>query len=1275
MRRHYLRLGLALATLLLVTLRLPEQPAPATPSTPRTALARLPLTFEPNGGQVDSAVRFLAHAPGGTLFFTPAEVVLALDDLTCRQDGEAAPESRPRTAAPAPPQTLRLQFVAAHAATLVGGHEGTGRVNYLHGDDPGAWTTDLPTYTGITYSGLYPGVDLQYAGAGGQLKGTYTVAAGADPTAIRWRYAGATGLTVDAAGSLHIRWAGAPLTEQAPLAWQLGADGMRVPVTARYSVAADGSIGFALGAYDRTQPLTLDPTLTYSTYLGGSDADEATGITLDSAGNVYVTGYTYSTNFPLSGAYQGSLAGAYDVFVTKLNAAGSALIYATYLGGSGTESGAAIAVDGAGNATVTGYTYSTNFPTLNAFQGANAGAPDGFLTRLNAAGSALVFSTYLGGGASDYGTGVAISGTGDMYLSGTTQSLNFPIANAFRNTNAGATDAFVSRFNAAGSALVYSTYLGGSGDDQALGVAVDSVGNAYLTGYTQSPNFPLNNALQPAYGGGTYDAFVSVLNTPGAALIYSTYLGGSGLDRAAAIAVDGTGNATVTGYTQSINFPTLNAYQPATAGATDAFLTKLNAIGSALVYSTYLGGSGDDEAQGIALSSTGAASLTGFTSSTNFPTMTPYQPANGGNYDAFLTTVNAAGSALSYSTYLGGSSADRGAAIAVDAAGGAYITGYSQSTNFPLAGPYQPANNGLLDAFVAKISDAPAVTPTPSPTPILAAWVAGASLPTSVVRGAGVVYLLPAVGDDPEHFHNRTRFEVIGGSSSATGAPQLQPYEYQPLTDTWTLKQAVFDDAQVTDMIAVVLTDGVGSRIYMVGGRAPNATSATNKVRIYDPIADVTPTVLTSDPWPALNTLPGGAAVYNNRLYIFGGYEVNVGTKFQIWEFDPLRTAGSRWQLKTASLPAAKAFIPVAALDAGGLYVVGGATYDAATGQLQDSSTAYRYDPVADTLTPIAALLRATSHTQAVEVAEELWVLGGGVSPPAPYNAVQIYNPGTNTWRYGPPFTQARRNAAIGVAEDHAVYMAGGDTILGATQSVEIYREGVAGSPSPTPTQCAVTFNDVPSSNIFYPYIRCLVCLGIVSGYPCGSPGEPCPGLYYRPNNQVTRGQLAKIVAQSAGFIDPVASTQQTFEDVPTGYSVWSSIERVSGHGIISGYPCGGVNEPCVPPLNRPYFRPGSNATRAQISKIVGISAGFQEAVPSAQQTFEDVPGTSTFWVYIERMAGRGVIGGYPCGSPGEPCVAPLNRPYFRPNNNATRGQISKITSLAFFPGCNPPSR
>jgi hypothetical protein len=1270
-------MGLALAALMLMILGSVGPGASPAARSPAQLAARnpLPLTFEPNAGQADPAVRFLAHSAGSALFFTPGEVVLALEDRGCRPPGgPAAAGPGPRTAAPAPPRTLRLQFVDPAPATLVGGHDAAGRVNYLRGADPRDWATDLPTYTGITYSGLYPGVDLQFTGAGGQLKGTYALAAGADPARIRWRYAGARGVRVDAAGDLHITWAGEPLIEQAPLAWQV-IDGQRVAVAARYSVAEDGGIGFLLGAYDRTQPLTVDPTLTYSTYLGGSDADEATGIAVDSAGNVYLTGYTYSTNFPLSSAYQGNLAGAYDVFVTKLSADGSSLIYSTYLGGSGTESGAAITVDGAGNATITGYTYSTNFPIQNAFQPTNAGAPDGFLTRLNPAGSGLVFSTYLGGSAGDYGTGVAVSSTGDVYLSGYTQSTNFPLANPMRPANAGATDAFITRFNAAGSGLVYSTYLGGAGDDQAQSVAVDSVGNAYISGYTQSANFPLNNAYQPAYGGGTYDAFVSVLNTPGAALIYSTYLGGSGLDRAAAIRVDGSSNAIITGYTQSLNFPTQSAFQPANAGATDAFLTKFNAIGSALIYSTYLGGNGDDEAQGLGLGSGGTAYLTGFTSSTNFPTQSAYQPANGGSYDAFMTTFNAAGSALTYSTYLGGGSADRGAAIAVDAAGGATITGSSQSVDFPLVNPYQPGNNGLLDAFVAKLSDTPAATPTPTASPIIAEWEVGAPLLTPVVRAVGVVYLLPGTLDAPEHYHNRTRFEMFGGSAGPSGAAQMRPFEYQPLTDTWTLKQAVFDDSQVTDMVAGVLTDGVGSRIYLVGGRAPGAVTATNKVRIYDPIADVTPTVLTSDPWPVLNTLPGGAAVVNNRLYVFGGYEGNVGTKFQIWEFDPLRAAGTRWQLKSATLPAAKGFIPTFALGSA-IYLAGGATYDAASGTLQDSATAYRYDPVADTLTAIAALPRATSHTGAVEVDGELWVLGGGISPPAPYNLVQVYNPGTNTWRAGPPFMLARRNAAIGVALDHEVFVAGGETMSGATQSLENYREGVPGSPTPAPTPCALTFADVPPGNTFYAAIRCLACQGIVGGYPCGGPGEPCPGSYFRPNNNVTRAQLAKIVAIAAAFSDPVPSTQQTFEDVPSNNGLWLYVERAVGHGLINGYPCGGnAFEPCNAPLNRPYFRPFNNATRGQISKIVGTAAGFTEAVASTQQTFEDVPTGSTFWEYIERMATRGVIGGYPCGGPGEPCNAPGNRPYFRPNNNATRGQISKITAQAFFPGCNPPSR
>jgi hypothetical protein len=232
-------------------------------------------------------------------------------------------------------------------------------------------------------------------------------------------------------------------------------------------------------------------------------------------------------------------------------------------------------------------------------------------------------------------------------------------------------------------------------------------------------------------------------------------------------------------------------------------------------------------------------------------------------------------------------------------------------------------------------------------------------------------------------------------------------------------------------------------------------------------------------------------------------------------------------------------------------------------------------------------------------------------------------------------------------------------------------------TPSPTitpggPTPCSITFNDVPVGSTFYPWIRCLACRGIVGGYPCGGPGEPCPGAYYRPNNDVTRGQVSKIVSESAAFSDPVPSTQQTFEDVPPSGTFWLWVERLATRGIISGYPCGGPFEPCIGPDNRPYFRPNNNVTRGQLSKITSGAAGWTET-PTGQ-TFEDVPPSQTFYLTIERMAVRGIISGYPCGGPFEPCVGPGNRPYFRPNNPATRGQMSKIAAEAFYPNCQTPA-
>jgi hypothetical protein len=390
--------------------------------------------------------------------------------------------------------------------------------------------------------------------------------------------------------------------------------------------------------------------------------------------------------------------------VAKLNAAGSALVYSTYLGGSNYDGGYGIAVDSSGNAYVTGDTNSANFPTMNALQANSGGTSDAFVAKLNATGSALVYSTYLGGSSADYGFSVAVDSSGNAYVTGATQSKNFPTVNPIQAGNPGNSAAFVAKLNATGSALVYSTYLGGASSDQGSGIAVDSSGNAYVTGFTQSTSFPTVNAIQASLGAsGATNAFVSKLNAAGSALVYSTYLGGSNSDGGYGIAVDSSGNAYVTGDTNSANFPTMNALQANSGGASDAFVAKLDATGSALLYSTYLGGSGSDGASGIAVDSSGDAYVTGGTGSSNFPTVSPFQPTNQGIANVFLSELNSTGSALIYSTYLGGSGSDGASGIAVDPSGNAYVTGSTQSINFPTVDPIQ-AN--ISAGFVAKISPA-----------------------------------------------------------------------------------------------------------------------------------------------------------------------------------------------------------------------------------------------------------------------------------------------------------------------------------------------------------------------------------------------------------------------------------------------------------------------------------------------------------------------------------------------------------------------------------------
>jgi hypothetical protein len=686
---------------------------------------KLPLSFEANHGQTDGRVRFLSRTSGYTLFLTGDEAVLALsgktENIRKAEIAGTAHTLQSSMAATKAGGVLRMRLRNANPAAKVTGVDGlAGTSNYFIGNDPAKWRTKVPTYAKVKYEGIYSGIDLVYYGNQRQLEYDFIVAAGADPHRIQFDVLGAKRIHRDGKGELVFKVGEDEIRWHKPLVYQ-EKNGARQEIAAHYAITDANRVSFEVAKYDAGSPLYIDP-LVYSTYLGGSGVDAGIGVAVDSSGNAYVTGYTQSTDFPVTpGAFQTTCNGGNncanygDAFVAKLNPTGSALVYSTYLGGSSSDWAGGIAVDSSGNAYVTGYTASTDFPiTPGAFQTVCGGACLGnvFVTKLNPTGSALIYSTYLGGSRYDNGTGIAVDSADNAYVIGATCSTDFPTMNPFQPAYGGGDcsiygygDAFVSKINATGSALVYSTYLGGSGYDTGTGIAVDSSGNAYVTGSTGSTDFPTMNPLQPSYGGGSYDAFVSKINATGSALVYSTYLGGNGFDQGDGIAVDSSGNAYVTGSTGSTNFPTMNPLQPSYGGGSyDAFVSKINATGSALVYSTYLGGSGFDQGNGIAVDSSGNAYVAGSTQSTDFPTVNPLQPKFGGVNDVFVTKINPTGSSLVYSTYLGGSGLDVGTGIVVDSSGNAYVTGSTGSTNFPTINPLQPANAGGGDTFVAKIS-------------------------------------------------------------------------------------------------------------------------------------------------------------------------------------------------------------------------------------------------------------------------------------------------------------------------------------------------------------------------------------------------------------------------------------------------------------------------------------------------------------------------------------------------------------------------------------------
>ena len=665
----------------------------------KESYSKIPLSFVPNHGQTDKKVKFISRGSGYSLALAPTTFTL----VVANPRGNDAHVAHSRASA----SVLQATLLGGNAVAKLTGHERLlTRTNYFTGSDSRKWKTNIPNYAKVKYSGVYPGIDLIFYGNQDLLEFDFTVSPGADPSRIALGFDGISGLRVDEKGDLLLRTEAGEIRQSRPIVYQQ-IDGARRIIPASYLIKDKKQIAFQIANYDRSKPLVIDPTLAFSTYLGGSQIDRGDGIAIDSEGNAYITGNAGSPDFPITpGAFQTEKASLdFDVFVTKMNATGTALIYSTFFGGSNREAGNDIAVDEAGNAYVTGLTDSPDIPTTpGAFRNTPVGTDefDAFAMKLNATGTALVYSTYLGpAGAS----GITVDPAGNAYITGNANGDYPTTPGAFQTVYGGGGDAFVTKLNSTGTALVYSTFLGGSAFDTGTEIAIDATGNAYVTGLA-GVGFPTTPGAFQTSSNGLDDAFATKLNSTGTALVYSTFLGGSGIDIGTGIAINQAGNAYVTGVTPSANFPvTPGAFQTEKAAGSDAFVTEVSVAGNALVYSTFLGGDGDDSGQNIAVDTAGNAALVGVTGSTDFP-VTPdaIQSNNGGNNDAFVTRLNAAGTGLVFSTYLGGTNAESAFGIAVDPAGSIYLTGATSSADFPTTpGAFQTEFGGLTDGFVTKI--------------------------------------------------------------------------------------------------------------------------------------------------------------------------------------------------------------------------------------------------------------------------------------------------------------------------------------------------------------------------------------------------------------------------------------------------------------------------------------------------------------------------------------------------------------------------------------------
>ena len=600
-----------------------------------------------------------------------------------------------------------------------------GLTHYYRGNDPGAWATNVPTFGRVRATGIYPGIDLEYYGRGRQLEYDFLVAPGADPSQIVLTFDGVDQATLDATGDLLLQVGTRTIRQHRPVAYQSIGDGRRA-VRAAYRLVGSQQAAIELGDYDRERPLIIDPVLAYSSYFGGSGDDAVRAIAVDANGNIYLTGVTTSTNFPTASAHQGSKLGTNattDAFVTKLNPAGTTVFFSTYLGGTGSENNAtetagSIALDANGNVYVAGDTVSADFPTTgNAFQPTYAGGSnnpaDGFITRFTAAG-VLSYSTYFGGQDVDHINGLAIASDGDITFSGRTRSSQvegFPLVNAIDTTLAGTADAFVARLESNGASLVFSTFIGGTGDELSFyrsGHAIDAQGNVYISGNTSSVDYPTTaGAFRTVRTNATNDGFVTKLSANGQTILASTWFGGSnGENLVSDVALAPTGEVVIGGETNTTaGFPLVNANQTTfQGGIRDGFVAKLNATLTSAIFSTYFGGNARDVVRDVAVDAAGTIHIVGTTGSTTLPLVQPVQPTLASANDAFIARFGPTG-ALTFSSFLGSTQVnEEGMTVAATATGQTVAGGWTAGNNFPRVNPYQNLfQGGFTDAWVARL--------------------------------------------------------------------------------------------------------------------------------------------------------------------------------------------------------------------------------------------------------------------------------------------------------------------------------------------------------------------------------------------------------------------------------------------------------------------------------------------------------------------------------------------------------------------------------------------